>query len=169
MRVDLYRLVHKAQRFHLFQLGSRLSHADWSDELQRRQFAKDIRHIVEVLREHAANEARYIHPLFAAESLDAAHHQLEAQLTELEAIVTSERWSELYSAFMRFLGEYLLHIDAEERAQTEHLWPRYSDAELMTVMQRFRAERPPEKTAADARFMIPALNAAELTGFLQMR
>ncbi len=46
MRVDLYRLVHKAQRFHLFQLGSRLSHADWNDELQRRQFANELRHIV---------------------------------------------------------------------------------------------------------------------------
>ncbi len=122
-----------------------------------------------MLRDHAANEARYIHPLFAAESIEAEHRELEVQLNELEVIVSSERWSELYSSFMRFLGEYLLHIDAEERAQAEQLWPRYADAELMAVMQRFRSERAPEKAAADARFMIPALNAAELTGFLQMR
>ena len=167
MRVDLYRLVHKAQRFHLFQFGAWLSHADWNLELHRRQAAVELQQLVEVLRDHARNEARYIHPLFAAEALDAEHHDLEARLTELEDVVAHVRWSELYPAFMRFVGEYLLHLDREERAQAEVLWPRHSDAALAEVMRRFRAERPPELAAADARFMIPSLNAPELAGFLQ--
>jgi len=167
MRVDLYRLVHKAQRFHLFQLGSRLSHADWNVELHRQQATAEVLHVVGLLREHARNEARYIHPLFDAAQLEHQHHELEAQLTELEEIVTNERWSELYSAFMRFVGAYLLHLDAEERTQAEVLWPKYADAELMAVMMRFRTERAPEVAAADARFMIPSLNAPELAAFLQ--
>ena len=53
------------------------------------------------------------------------------------------------------------------RAQTETLWPTRSDAELGTVLREFRSARAPEKLADDARFMIPALSAAELDAFLR--
>lgn len=171
MRIDLYRLIHKAQRFHLFQLGAKLGHLDWSDELQRQPAAAEVLRLLAGLREHAENEARFIHPLFGGEAvvaqLDEEHRALEAQLAGVEALVREARWSELYAGFMRFVGEYLLHLDAEERAQTETLWPTRSDAELGAVLREFRGARAPEKLADDARFMIPALSAAELDAFLR--
>jgi hypothetical protein len=67
---------------------------------------------------------------------------------------------------MRLLAVYLLHIDAEERAQAEILWPHYSDAQLGAVMARFNAERDPAVAQKDLERMLPALSAPELSNLI---
>lgn len=171
MRTDLYGMVHKAQRYHLFTFAQDLSRADLTNDGVRTDLARRVHGIVEMLRDHAANEERYIHPLFerlgaGADAIDTEHHALEARLAELVAIVDGGRWDELYRVTMRFIGEYLLHIDAEERAQAEVLWPNYSDAELTAVFVRFKAERDPAADRADLALFLPALSVPELTGLL---
>ena len=167
MRVDLYGAVHKAQRYHLFQFAGKAGKADLADDIQRATLATEVRDIVRMLRDHARNEEHYIHPLFerlgtAARLLHEEHDALETSLGELLAIIETGRMQELYRVFARFLAEYLLHIDTEERVQAQVLWPALSDAELGEVLQRFKAERDPAEAAEDLRRFLPALSAPEL-------
>ena len=166
MRTDLYGLVHKAQRHCLFALGRELGEADVDDPAARTHLASAVRDIAAMLADHAENERRYIHPLFARvgaapESLEREHHDLEAVLDRWVEIVDQGRWAELYRATMRIIGEYFLHIDGEERAQAEVLWPNYTDAELAAVMARFKAERDPAAARADLALLMPVLSAPQ--------
>ncbi|MGC4066856.1 MAG: hemerythrin domain-containing protein [Polyangiaceae bacterium] len=167
MRIDLYGLVHKAQRYHLFAFVQQLGRANLDEPTQRAEIGAGVRDIVELLRDHADNEERYIHPLFAnlgdgAAPLSREHHVLDERLAEVVAIVDMGRWEELYRSVTRLTGEYLLHIDAEERAQAEVLWPNYEDSALAEVLTRFKAERAPAKAQSDLMLLLPALNAKEL-------
>jgi hemerythrin superfamily protein len=171
MRVDLYSLVHKAQRFHLFRLADEIGKADFSSAADADRVSHRVREMLEHLEDHAHNEETYIHPLFAkagtqAESLETDHQHLGAAIERIEALLQESRWQDLYAEYMRFLGTYLLHLDAEESAQKNVLWPRFTDAELAEVFGRFKADRPPAKAKQDLEFMLPALNAAELARVL---
>jgi hypothetical protein len=166
MRIDLYRLVHKAQRHHLMGFARDLGLADLRDEAARLRIAGGVRAVVEMLEDHAENERRYIHPLFArlgskAATLDEEHRELAARLAAWARLVEDGRWDALYAATMRIIAAYFVHTDEEERAQAELLWPAFTDAELAEVMQRFRAERGADAAARDAALMLPALNPAE--------
>jgi hypothetical protein len=165
MRTDLYGLVHKAQRHRLFALGHELGTADLGDPATRTRLASAVREIAAMLADHADNERRYIHPLFAtlggaAEAIEREHRDLEALLARWLEIVGHGRWGELYPATTRLIGAYLLHTDAEERAQAEVLWPRYTDAELAAVMDRFKAERDPAAARADLALLMPVLGGS---------
>ena len=168
MRMDLYRLIHKAQRFHLFLLANRMGRSDFQDSDEATSIGAELRTLIEHLRDHARNEEIYIHPLFdgidrMAESLEMEHQALEADLGELAAIVAEQRWSELYPAYNRFIATYLEHLDNEEHAQSEILWPNYQDDELLAVFNRFKAERTPQAARADLELMLPALSVLELS------
>lgn len=167
MRVDLYTLIHKAQRFHLSNLSNEIGTADLQPEGMRRVSGR-IRHIISHLRDHAKNEETYIHPLFrqagAVEvgQLDREHHELEAALKNIESVLDEERWNELYKEYSRFLGNYLVHLSEEEAAQIEILWTRYDDAALLAAFSRFKSERAPQAAKEDLEFMLPALSDAEI-------
>jgi Hemerythrin HHE cation binding domain len=167
MRVDLYATIHKAQRFHLFELANAIGCADMGKDTLAATLTERVRRVIEHLRDHGQNEERYIHPLFdraggGADSLRHGHEELEADLQEVEQMLDEGRQQDLYAAYTRFLGKYLLHLSEEEDAQRQVLWPRYDDNALNAVLARFKAERPREKAAADFEFMLPALSTAEL-------
>src|SRR5262249_45997058 len=129
--------------------------------------AIELRDMIEHLRDHANNEETYIHPLYrslngTADQIENEHHQQEAELQKLSTIVDQARWDQLYPAFNRFLANYLAHLDREELAQEEILWPNYKDDDLLAVFNRFKAERAPEMAKTDLEFMLPAFNATEL-------
>lgn len=171
MRVDLYAAIHKAQRFHMFELANAIGCADPGTDAPATAIAGRVRHIIEHLRDHAKNEETYIHPLFDlaggdADSLRQAHEELEADLREIEHVLTNGGKS-LYVTYTRFLGKYLLHLSAEEDAQKQVLWQRYDDNALEDVLDRFKAERPREKAAADFEFMLPALSIPELVSLFR--
>jgi hypothetical protein len=172
MRTDLYGLVHKAQRYHLFGFARELSRANLDDAATRQRLRGEVQAIAEMLIDHANNEERYIHPLYEASghgaiSLDQDHRALDGRIAQWLQIVESDRWSDLYRATMRLVAEYLLHIDAEERAQADILWPSYTDSELGAVMTRFKDERDPSSASRDLELMLPALSVPELGGLLR--
>ncbi|HXU69266.1 MAG TPA: hemerythrin domain-containing protein [Polyangia bacterium] len=169
MRVDLYTIIHKAQRFHLFRLGEAMGRADFGDEGTANAIALQTRAWIAHLRDHASNEEKYIHPLLRdkAAPIEHEHHDLDAKLTALATILDQRRWSELYPCFTRFLGEYVLHLAEEERVQAEVLWPAYSDVELGAVFNRFKAERAPQAAREDFELMLPAMSAPELVRMFQ--
>lgn len=178
MTVDLYGLVHKGQRYRLFQFALALSCKDLNEPAEQHFANDEISKLVAMLTDHARGEEHYIHPLFAVQDATAAeraalerleneHHTLETHLAELSSLTREGRFNELYSAVMRFIGAYLLHIDAEERLQRTLLWPRYSDHELLAVMTRFRAERDPALIREDQKQLLPAMNKPELVAFVR--
>lgn len=169
MRVDLYTIIHKAQRCHLFRLGEAMGRADFSDEGTANAIAAQTRAWIAHLRDHANNEEKYIHPLLhdKAAPIEHEHHELEAKLAALAEILDEKRWSELYTCFTQFLGEYLLHLAEEERLQAEVLWPAYSDVELGAVFNRFKTERAPQAAQEDLELMLPAMSVPELVRMFQ--
>lgn len=169
MRADLYTLIHKVQRFHLFQLSIELGLADLKDINAVGRVATQMRRMIDHLRDHAKNEENYINPLFkkigvgAASHLEREHRELEEEIGKLEKTLDEERWDDLYGQYSRFLGVYLTHLSEEELAQKEILWARYDDPELMAVFNRFKAERSPQAAKADLELMLPVLSIPELT------
>ncbi|HEX2613771.1 MAG TPA: hemerythrin domain-containing protein [Fibrobacteria bacterium] len=173
MKTDLYTFVHKAQRRMLFALSERIARADFSDAADTTAVDEALREALDHLREHAAIEEHYIHPLYralgsAGEGLDVAaefdaeHELLEREIEALGRIAGDARWNELHRAYNGFLGRYLVHLEEEEAAQEAVLWKHY-DAELAEVFARFQRERAPEKLRDDLEMFLPALSAPELT------
>ena len=172
MRIDLYSAIHKAQRFHLFELANAIGGADLANERIAGTIAERVRHMVEHLRDHAHNEEKYIHPLFDAAGAGAGplrheHDQLEAELAEIERVLREGPPRDLYAAYTRFVANYLLHLSEEEDAQKEILWRHYDDQTLREVLDRFKSERPREKAAADLEFMLPALSTPEVVALFR--
>jgi hypothetical protein len=168
MRVDLYTFVHKAQRFHMFRLSEKIGTTDFSVALETHEAAQEVLHLLEHLKDHAHNEEKYIHPLYqgvgaTGEHFDREHEGLELEIRKLESVIAEKRWSDLYRAYTRFLGIYLLHLDEEEAAQRDILWTKYEDKDLAAVFTRFKMERPANLASADFVFMLPALSIPELT------
>ena len=176
MRADLYTLVHKAQRFHLFQLANEIGGADLTQEEEAERISQRVRDMIEHLRDHARNEETYIHPLFrgagvsVSNQLEGEHRDLETDMERLETILNERRWSDLYGEYTGFLGRYVVHLSEEEAAQREVLWAEYEDSTLLAVFNRFKSERSPQAARADLELMLPALSIAELGRvFLSMK
>lgn len=172
MSVDLYTAIHKAQRYHLFQLSNQMGKADFTNAGASDAIYAELRHLIAHLRDHAKNEKAYIHPLFEklgkkADALDQEHESLEIELTNLEKLADEKKGKEVYSAYARFLAIYLIHLDEEEKAQAEILWSNYKNEDLGAVFGRFKADRAPVAAKADLEFMLPALSVPELTGMFK--
>lgn len=174
MPTDLYTFVHKAQRVRLFELSGAIARADFSDAEETARIAAMLRDLIAHLREHAAIEDAYIHPLYralaegdhaidVAAEFDGEHEMLEQELAHLEAIAGEGRWPELHRAYNGFVGRYLVHLQEEEEAQEAVLWAHY-DQELADTFARFQRERAPEKLREDLELFLPALSAPELIG-----
>lgn len=170
MKTDLYTFVHKAHRLRLFHLSTEIARADLGEPGDilaiRGLLDAEIGH----LRDHAAIEEHYIHPLYRkvdaerAAEFEREHRDLEKEIETLEGIRDAGEWKLLHRAYNGFLGRYLVHLEEEEQAQQDILWERCSDEELAEVFARFQRERAPEKLRDDLELFLPALSAPELTG-----
>lgn len=174
-KVDLYTFIHKAQRVHLFNLTIKIGRADFSDEAETNSIEQELRDMIARLKAHSIHEDTLIHPLFRelgdqAATIDEEHDELGQELLKLEHILDHKRWDALYPQLNRFISIYLAHQDEEEILQTEVLWKHFDNARLGTVMTAFQANRTPAQKMDDLKFIIPALNIAELTKmFLGMK
>jgi hypothetical protein len=169
MKTDLYTFVHKAHRVRLFNLSSEIGRADFADPADVERVRALLKDVIEHLRDHAAIEEHYVHPLYlkagspAANGFHREHEDLEKEIETLELLADSGKWPNLHRAYNAFLGHYLLHLDEEEGAQEEILWVQCEDEELAEVFARFQKERAPEKLRSDLELFLPALSAPELT------
>lgn len=170
LKTDLYTVIHKAQRAHLFTLSARIGRTDFSNPEESALIKQKLSEMISHLRKHSIVEATFIHPLFAElgnSEFDEEHEELEGHLLQLEQIVEEKRWQELYSAFNRFLALYLIHQDEEERAQVDILWKHFDDTRLSGVLNAFMASRSPAMALEDLKFLLPALSLSELTHMFQ--
>lgn len=167
MRVDLYTLVHKAQRYHLFRLSEDMGKADFGNDKASSEIARRTLELLEHLKDHARNEHDYIHPLYqlvgaVGANFDSEHNQMDDEIRKIESVIAEKRWWDIYPAYTKFLGIYLLHLDEEEAAQRDILWKHFDDAKLAETFNRFKAERPPHLAKADLELMLPAMSIPEL-------
>ncbi|HEX2579975.1 MAG TPA: hemerythrin domain-containing protein [Rhabdochlamydiaceae bacterium] len=167
-RVDLYTLIHKAQRAHLFALASKIGRTDFTDEKEVNAIEQELRGLISHLKEHSVTEATYIHPLFhevgdQINVIDEEHESLEKELLKLESILNQKAWKELYPELNRFIAVYLMHQDEEEKLQVDVLWKHFDDNRLGAVMTAFRQSRTPEQKKKDLKFVVFGLSIPELT------
>ncbi len=170
-RVDLYKLIHKAQRAHLFALSSRIGRADFSDEEEARSIEQELRGMISHLKGHSLNETTYIHPLFneignQIAAIEHEHDDLEKELFKLECILNEKEWEQLYPEFNRFIASYLTHQDEEERMQADILWKYFDDSRLAAAFAAFQASRSPAQRREDLSFIVPGLSIPELAGIV---
>ncbi|MGZ3633015.1 MAG: hemerythrin domain-containing protein [Parachlamydiaceae bacterium] len=171
-RLDLYGFIHKAQRYHLYALASKIGQTDFTDSDEIESIEKELRAMITHLEEHSHNEDTFIHPLYReigdkAAAIDEEHDKLDEELHKLEEILNQKQWHELYPQLNRFISLYLSHQDEEEQMQAKILWKHFDDARLAGVLVAFNAQRTPEAKAHDMEFMLPSMNVKELIGLLR--
>lgn len=171
-RVDLYTLIHKAQRVQLFALATRIGRADFMEKEEISSIAQELRDMITHLRAHSAHETNFIHPLFhqigdKIAVIEDEHDDLEIELGKLEHILNTQDWKKLYPELNRFIASYLAHQDEEESLQASVLWKYFDDQKLEAVMTAFRKSRTPEQAMEDLKFLIQGMNNLELTALFQ--
>ncbi len=172
MKIDLYGIIHKAQRMHMFALATKIGRTDLSDQQTLSSIEHELRAFIQHLRGHGHNEDTFIHPLFRevgdhAAGIDEEHDDLDKELDKLADFLDKKNWKELYSTFNRFIGIYLLHQDEEESLQREILWQHFENDRLAAVLDHFQASRAPAQRMEDLKFILPALSPNELTHIYQ--
>lgn len=174
--VDPLRDIHKAIRAELFAVTTAAGRCDPVDDLDRRDVARQVRDLVEVLAIHAGHEDDHALPVLAdlrpelAERLAADHLDLErgaaelvARASDLEAATDGHRRiaHQLYLDLAAYAGAYLLHQDLEERAAVPLLLTALGP-EQSAAIERAIAESIPEPVRVRTlAVMIPALNVEE--------
>jgi hypothetical protein len=175
VRYDIYRIPHKGQRRALALLGIAIGRLNPGDEGTATTLAARVHQLIAHIRDHSANEDRFVTPLYSRSgfdpaTLDAGHHAVDALMAEVSAQLRSGalRRSEhaFYRLFYRFVAAYLTHLEEEEAAQVAHLWPHFSDEELIEAQATFVASRSPMSNLADLSMILPSLNIDETVVFL---
>ncbi len=182
-RYDPYSGIHKSQRARLFDLGRRAGALGPEDANAIRTWAAELRRLIADIREHAEHEETYFRPWLDSidprltERFATEHSEMHPMIESLDGTAAKleagagaggEIWQRAYTEFMRFTARYLLHIDGEETAVVPGLWARYSDDELVRVVQGFLATRSPNDRAAARGWMLPAVSHEERALLLRM-
>jgi hypothetical protein len=174
VQVDIYRDIHKGIRAGLFAVTQSASAVDPHDQDAVRAVADQWTDMVQMLVEHAEHEDHFVQPVierfapaYAAE-IAAAHPRLEAQMAQLE--VLADRAADacpdrarllnhrLYLGLASFTAEYLQHQEFEEFEVMVMLSQHLSPDELHALDAAIIASVSPERMAASAALMLPAMN-----------
>ncbi len=181
-RLDLYAEIHKALRAWMSHVLLRLGQMDTRDEEESAAVVGELEHLLAAMQAHLTTENTHVHPAIEARRPGAlaqieqdhrAHEKSIANLSRLaQAMLAANAKAResaalfLYRAFALFLAENLEHMQVEETLNNQLLWSAYDDSELLAIHQGILASTPPEKMAAIASWMIPAVTPAARTQML---
>jgi hypothetical protein len=172
-RLDVYTAVHKMQRARLFDLTVEAGKADPDDAVTTARLAGAIDALVSELVAHGEHEDRFIHPLLRqsvpalAETLGAAHVQLDARLGQLREMAATYATSPgdpnvLYRALAAFTATYLDHVALEEGEALPALWEGCTDEELMGILISFKGSRSDVENLTSLLAQLATLNSNEI-------
>lgn len=169
-------VVHKFIRHQLFTTAGVLARATPADCAAVQQALKDI---AVILRRHAESEDRTLEPRLReldralADHMAEDHRHLEAQLARVLVLAEDlepsqeepcrELLARLHLDWLKFVGEYLLHLDDEERV----LFPHLESLPPVNVVAQTAASMPLEERRAFLDKLAQALNPEELRLFDQ--
>lgn len=172
-RLDVYTAVHKMQRARLFDLTVEAGKTDPADTVTTARLAAAVDALAAELAAHGEHEDRFIHPLLRqhapalAETLEAAHVQLDARLGQLRQVAATYAASPgdpnvLYRALAAFTATYLDHLALEEGEALPALWEGCTDDELMGILVSFKGSRSDVENLTSALAQLATLNPTEI-------
>ncbi len=181
-RFDIYAPIHKAFRLLMSEALVAVGRADETDQAQVEQVLGQVGRLLTFCRLHVEDEDRFVHSAILARRPDAplptledhGHHladiaRLEAQVAAVAAAAPPARallLHGLYRALACFVGENLVHMEAEERDNNQALWALYSDAEILAIHDQILAALPPEAGLAGLVTIVQASRPSERAGML---
>lgn len=185
-RFDTYGAIHKALRHAMAHTLHALGAVDASDHQERNAALDGVDALLALMRSHLQHENDFVHTAIEARQPGGSARTAEDHLQHLEAIGDLEHESRtlrvappaqrpllaqrLYRHLAAFVGENLVHMQAEETDGNATLWALYSDDELIALHDRLVAVIPPAEMAVVARWMGAALSVPELAQvFADMR
>jgi hypothetical protein len=190
---DLFTPIHKGLRSMIYDLGSRLQTADFSDKTASASLLADLQHeftnaisatcVLCLLHLHAGHEETQVFP--SMRSIDPAliralvedHSEITRRLLALtklaDRLVTleaPEQRAELGARINReaneFFAFYLVHLNKEEVTIVPAMKEHFTDEQMQAMQGRIIASLPPERLACLLRWMLPSLTTSELTQLL---
>jgi len=172
-RLDVYTAVHKMQRARLFNLTVEAGKTDPDDTLATARLAAAVDALAAELVAHGEHEDRFIHPLLRqkapalAETLDAAHVELDARLERLRQLSSASATSPgdpnvLYRALAAFTATYLDHLALEEAEALPALWEGCTDEELAGILISFKGSRSDAENLTSLLAQLATLNPPEI-------
>jgi Hemerythrin HHE cation binding domain len=172
-RLDVYTAVHKMQRARLFDLTIEAGKTDPNDTVTTVRLAAAVDALAAELVAHGEHEDRFIHPVLRqhapalAETLEAAHVQLDVLLDQLRQVATTYTTSPgdpnvLYRALAAFTATYLDHLALEEGDALQALWEGCTDEELMGILVSFKETRSDAENLTSLLAQLATLNPIEI-------
>lgn len=172
--VDMYRDVHKGLRAGLFAVTQAAGQVDPHDQDAVRAVSAAWTDMVQMLVEHAEHEDIFVQPVIErhhpghAQEIATAHPRLEAQMAELEVLADRAASAgsdqvrllthRLYLGLASFTAEYLEHQEFEELEVMVMLSQHVSPEDLRALDNAIVASLSPDRMAASAALMLPAMN-----------
>ena len=190
---DLFTPIHKGIRSMIYDLGGRLQSNDFADLEASKPLLADLEHeltaamsagcILCLLHEHGADEERDVFP--AVGQFDPGlvrefiedHHELARHLGILTKMSRDMLTRNDPQERIRFgveltreandlFADYQEHMNREERRIVPMMRMRFTDEQMRTMRGTLMRNMPPPRLEAILRWMLPSLNATELTGML---
>ncbi len=174
---NLFWRIHKALRACLCDTLMVVGSVDSDDQGAVIKALAQVRTMVLFCGGHMMQEERYIHPAMeernpGSTALSQGEHAQQerayAHITVLVADVESapraergEALAALYQYLGRFVGESLVHMNAEEVHDQGVLAAAYSDEELAGIEARILAGLTPQQRAISMHWMLPAFTPDE--------
>jgi hypothetical protein len=174
--VDLYRDIHKGLRAELFAMTESAGNADASCERDRAAVTDHVVSMAALLESHAHHEDLAIDPVLEthlpplAELIAADHVAFESRFASIAdlagefAQASPDRGARrlgqlLYLDLAGFVGDYLRHLDVEERVVMPAIEEAIGFDGVLDVHGAIVGSIPPDEMARSLAFMLPAMNA----------
>lgn len=178
-RVDLFGPIHKAIRFALADLLSRLGSASFAEE-DGAPLLGELEALLAFCEKHARIEDTLMRPALGGRStqvFDEGHARLDRLGAELRALAAALGAAPadrrelagrtLYLHFGRYLAENLAHMAEEEQVLKPLLERLLGDAELLVLQGRITASLSDADKAESARWMLRAASRPERAELVQ--
>lgn len=181
-RFDTYGAIHKALRQAMAHTLHGLGALDANEDQERIAVLDGVDALLGLMRSHLQHENDFVHTAIEARQPGGSYRTAADHLQHLEAIRDLEDETHalrnappaqrpmlaqrLYRHLAAFVGENLVHMQAEETDGNATLWALYSDDELLALHDRLVAVIPPAEMAVVARWMGAALSVPELAQVL---
>jgi hypothetical protein len=172
-RTDFYTLFHKGLRRRLFDLICATGATDVGDQGAAAALGRRLDDLFALLELHAQVEETFVHPFYAKvapellaqlegdhHAHEAQAHQLRAEAARITAAGDGAAALAFYRALVRFVADYLHHLDLEE-ASLPLLWERVSEPELAQAFVGFQRSRTPAQLTMSWELMLPAMTPIE--------
>lgn len=170
--VDLYGPIHKALRWALARVLSRIGATSVTDDPEVSAVLTEVHDLIVALESHLAHEEELIHPAIEArrpgatgDLMDdhAEHANMLGGLRVLLAAIRSGSpatrpalWRALYLRFADLFAENIRHMAEEEEVIQPLLEELYTSQELGEIHDRLLASIAPDEMLAAMKIMLPA-------------